>query len=70
MKRKSRYGKFRTIFGKIHVGAEFVCNGNTYVKQTTRTARCKSRDAVFYFGPQDLCYCDNIDDITTVATNK
>jgi len=44
----------RVQFKELAVGRLFHCNGNDYVKQSTRTARLLSNDRVFYFGQKEI----------------
>jgi hypothetical protein len=41
-------------FKDLAVGLPFHCNGNDYVKQSTRTARLLIVDRVFYFGQKEI----------------
>lgn len=43
-------------FKELGVGRLFHCNGNDYVKQSTRTARMLSNGRVFYFGQGDIIH--------------
>lgn len=43
-------------FKEMRVGRLFHCNGNDYVKQSTRTARMLSNGRVFYFGQGDIVH--------------
>lgn len=40
---------FSRYFEFLDVGRMFRCNGNDYVKQSTRTARMLANGRVFYF---------------------
>lgn len=40
-------------FAEFRIGRMFHCNGNDYVKQSTRTARMLSNGRVFYFGQKE-----------------
>jgi hypothetical protein len=43
-------------FREMRVGRLFHCNGNDYVKQSTRTARMLSTGRVFYFGQGEIVH--------------
>jgi hypothetical protein len=43
-------------FKEMRVGRLFRCNGNDYVKQSTRTARMLSTGRVFYFGQGEIIH--------------
>jgi hypothetical protein len=43
-------------FAELRVGRLFHCNGNDYMKQSTRTARMLSNGRVFYFGRKEIVY--------------
>jgi hypothetical protein len=44
------------LFSEIKIGRMFHCNGNDYVKQSSRTARMLSTGRVFYFGQKELAH--------------
>ena len=43
-------------FGAVRVGRMFHCNGNDYVKQSTRTARLLLNGRVFYFNNKEVVH--------------
>ena len=43
-------------FGEFRIGRLFHCNGNDYIKQSTRTARMLSNGRVFYFGKREVIH--------------
>ncbi len=43
-------------FGEFRIGRLFHCNGNDYIKQSTRTARMLSNGRVFYFGKMEVIH--------------
>jgi hypothetical protein len=43
-------------FGEFRIGRLFHCNGNDYIKQSTRTARMLSNGRIFYFGKQEVIH--------------
>ena len=43
-------------FGEFRIGRLFHCNGNDYIKQSTRTARMLSNGRVFYFGQREIIH--------------
>ncbi len=43
-------------FNELRVGRMFHCNGNDYVKQSTRTARMLANGRVFYFGQKEVVH--------------
>jgi hypothetical protein len=43
-------------FGEFRIGRLFHCNGNDYVKQSTRTARMLSNGRIFYFGKKEVIH--------------
>jgi hypothetical protein len=43
-------------FSEITIGRMFHCNGNDYVKQSSRTARMLSTGRVFYFGQKEFAH--------------
>jgi hypothetical protein len=43
-------------FKELRVGRMFHCNGNDYVKQSSRTARMLANGRVFYFRQQDYIH--------------
>lgn len=45
----------KITFRMVRVNEMFMCNGNTYIKQSTRTAKMVSTGRVFYFGQMDDC---------------
>jgi hypothetical protein len=45
----------RVTFRLVRVGELFNCNGNTYVKKSTRTALMISANRTFYIGQLDNC---------------
>ena len=45
----------RVTFRLVRVGELFSCNGNTYVKKSTRTAVMVSTNRTFYIGQLDNC---------------
>jgi hypothetical protein len=45
----------RVTFRLVRVGELFNCNGNTYVKKSTRTALMISVNRTFYIGQLDNC---------------
>jgi hypothetical protein len=47
---------FSREFKEMRVGRLFHCNGNDYVKQSTRTARMLSNSRVFYFGQTEIVH--------------
>ena len=44
------------LFGEFRIGRLFHCNGNDYIKQSTRTARMLSNGRVFYFGKREVIH--------------
>lgn len=44
------------LFGEFRVGRLFHCNGNDYIKQSTRTARMLSNGRIFYFGKNEVIH--------------
>jgi hypothetical protein len=42
-------------FRIVRIGELFTCNGNTYIKQSTRTAKMVSNGRVFYMGQMETC---------------
>jgi len=47
---------FSRYFNELSQGRLFRCNGNDYVKQSTRTARMLSNGRVFYFGQTEIVH--------------
>jgi hypothetical protein len=47
------------LFQELRVGRMFHCNGNDYVKQSTRTARMLSNGRAFYFGQKEVVHLAN-----------
>lgn len=47
------------LFNELRVGRMFHCNGNDYVKQSTRTARMLMTGRVFYFGQKEVVHLAN-----------
>ena len=45
----------RVTFRLVRIGEVFNCNGNTYVKKSTRTALMMSAPHTFYFSQTDDC---------------
>ena len=45
----------KITFRMVRIGELFECNGNTYVKQSTRTAKMLSSNRVFYIGQMEGC---------------
>jgi hypothetical protein len=43
-------------FNEVRVGRMFHCNGNDWVKQSTRTARLLVNGRVFYFGQREVVH--------------
>ena len=43
-------------FKEVRVGRMFHCNGNDYVKQSSRTARMLSNGRAFYFGQKEVVH--------------
>lgn len=43
-------------FGEIKIGKLFNMNGNSYIKQSSRTAKMLSNGRTFYIGQKDLVY--------------
>jgi hypothetical protein len=43
-------------FSEIKIGRMFHCNGNDYVKQSSRTARMLSNGRAFYFAQKELAH--------------
>ena len=43
-------------FVDIRIGRMFHCNGNDYIKQSTRTARMLSNGRIFYFGKTEYVH--------------
>lgn len=43
-------------FAEIRIGRMFHCNGNDYVKQSSRTARMLSNGRVWYFGKDEIVH--------------
>lgn len=56
--------RYFNYFNDVEVGAQFVCNGALYVKQSTRTAKILSGAGCgqwFYFGKFELCQLSGVD---------
>lgn len=47
---------YSRYFKELPVKRLFRCNGNDYIKQSTRTARMLSNGRVFYFRKEDLVH--------------
>ena len=47
------------LFKELRVGRMFHCNGNDYVKQSTRTARMLANGRAFYFGQKEVVHLAN-----------
>lgn len=47
--------KQRMLFPAVRVGERFECNGNKWVKVSSRTARIEPYGKVFYFTQHDVC---------------
>ena len=47
------------VYRELRVGRMFHCNGNDYVKQSTRTARMLANGRAFYFGQQEVVHLCN-----------
>lgn len=47
--------KMSITFRVIGIGELFMCNGNLYVKKSTRTAHMISSGRTFYMGQRDIC---------------
>lgn len=45
----------KVTFRLVRVGEMFTCNGNTYVKKSTRTALMVSSNRTFYIGQLEDC---------------
>jgi hypothetical protein len=45
----------RITFRTVNIGGLFVCNGNLYLKKSTRTAVMMSSDRTFYIGQMEEC---------------
>jgi hypothetical protein len=45
----------RVTFRLVRIGEVFNCNGNTYIKKSTRTALMLSAHLTFYFSQTDDC---------------
>jgi hypothetical protein len=43
-------------FAEFRIGRLFHCNGNDYIKQSTRTARMLSNGRAFYFGKKEIIH--------------
>jgi len=43
-------------FRELPVGRLFRCNGNDYLKQSTRTARMLANGRVIYFGKSEIIH--------------
>ena len=46
-------------FWELRIGRMFHCNGNDYVKQSSRTARMLMNGRVFYFGQKEVVHPAN-----------
>ena len=51
-----KYSKFYRYFQELPVGADFMCNGTAYHKQSSRTAILVENGRLFYFGMLETCY--------------
>ena len=47
---------YSRYFNELPVGRLFHCNGNDYLKQSTRTARMLSNGRVFYFSIKEVIH--------------
>lgn len=50
------FSKFYKYFHEVAINATFHYQGNTYIKQSTRTALMLCANKVFYMGMRDDCY--------------
>jgi len=45
----------KITFRMVRISEMFMCNGNTYIKQSTRTGKMISNGRTFYFSQFDEC---------------
>jgi hypothetical protein len=45
----------KITFRIVRIGEMFMCNGNLYIKQSTKTAKMVSNGRIFYMGQLDNC---------------
>lgn len=46
----------KVSFDRVLIGKPFGCNGNDYIKKSSRTAHMQGQpDLWFYFGKNDIC---------------